>query len=219
MATITALKNDNDTVIRDKTGVESISTDNVADLLDAVADELLARGIGIVNTTGDLATYDSADHVIALVKDYGLFMDSATGPANGDTIFAGVGGRFWLLVTRAGIKSSAGTYTPTSTDSNVASKTWVITHYMRMGNEVHMNGGVLVAATAAGATTMDFTIPVTSNFTLTTDAAGIALDVDDSNTSINILANTGASTIRLSFTAADTASHVVRFSLIYTIKP
>lgn len=218
MATIPAIKTTNDTDIRDAVAIDSITQDIVADRLDALADELLARGIGIVDITGDLATLNSNDHVIALVKDYGIFIDTATGPANADTIFDGVGGRFWQLVARASVKTASGTYTPTSTDSNIASKTWAITHYIRMGNEVHINGGVLVATTAAAAATMDLTLPVASTFTVSTDASGVVYDVDGVTTLMTITANVGT-TIRFAFTSVDTASHIIRFSIIYTIKP
>ena len=221
MSTIPTLKTANNTVIRTEAAVGGISRDKVADILDNYADELLARGIGVVDTTGDLASFAATDHVIAIVKNYGIFIDSASGPANGDTIFAGSGGRFWLLVVRTSptnLTVGSGTYTPTSTDSNVASKTWQLTHYMRIGNEVHLNSGVLVAATATGAVTMDFTLPIASTFTTSTDAAGVVEDSDGVTLVKTIAANVGT-TIRLAFTAVDTSSHVIRFSLIYTIKP
>lgn len=217
MSTILVLKTANNTDIRAKTDPNTINTDMIADKFDAVADELLARGIGVVDATSDLGTYDSADHITVLVKNYGIFIDATSGPANGNDIFAGVGGRFWTLVARVVTQVvGSGTYTPTSTDTNVASKTWGVAHYHRIGNEVHIQGYVLVAATSAGAVVMNFNPPIASNFGSSLDALGMVYDVDDVNTQRTIAANVGT-TLRLGFTAPNTSSHVMRFTAIYTI--
>lgn len=102
MATIAQLKSDNNTVIRAKVAANSITTDMDADLRDAVADELLARGIAKVPNTAALALVPSTNFLTAVVENVGIFKDTSTGPANGTTIFAGVGGRFWILILAAG---------------------------------------------------------------------------------------------------------------------
>lgn len=97
MATIPALKIQIDADVTDKVAVNSISPGDVGDNMTALADEIRDRGIKTVANTGALATLDSADTTLALVTGVGIFKDSATGPADGSTIFAGVGGRFWVV--------------------------------------------------------------------------------------------------------------------------
>ncbi len=97
MATIPALKIQIDADVTDKVAASSISPGDVGDNMTALADEIRDRGIKTVANTGALATLDSADTTLALVTGVGIFKDSATGPANASTIFAGVGGRFWVL--------------------------------------------------------------------------------------------------------------------------
>lgn len=83
--------------VTDKVAVNSISPGNVGDNLDQLASEVRDRGYVTVASTGSLGTTNSNNTKLVLIKDVGFFMDSATGPANGTTIFAGVGGRFWVL--------------------------------------------------------------------------------------------------------------------------
>lgn len=99
MATITNLKAAVDTDITNKVAPSSISPGNVGNNVKAVLDELRLRGITVIDDVAGLSTLNSADFVIAYVKNVGFFKDSATGPANGTSIYSGVGGRFWVLQT------------------------------------------------------------------------------------------------------------------------
>lgn len=98
MSTIPALKTANHSDIRDKNTPDSIVPQNVSDRLDAIADELLARGIPRVADTVSLSTLNSNDATFVYVDGLGFFKDVATGVANGVTVFAGVGGRYWTKV-------------------------------------------------------------------------------------------------------------------------
>ena len=97
MATIPALKIQIDADVTDKVAALSISPHDVGDNMTAICDEIRDRGYKLVANTAALATLDSADTKLALVEGIGFFKDSATGPADGARIFAGVGGRFWVL--------------------------------------------------------------------------------------------------------------------------
>lgn len=99
MATINTLKATVDADITDKISPSSISPGNVGNNIKAVLDELRLRGITVIDDVAGLSTLNSADFTIAYVKNVGFFKDSATGPANGSSIYSGVGGRFWILQT------------------------------------------------------------------------------------------------------------------------
>lgn len=101
MATVNDLKALNASEIGDKTAPNSISPTDVSGRLDAIADELRDRGYQLAANTAGLASVDADNTKLALVENVGLFKDTATGPANGTTIFDGVGGRFWELVLSA----------------------------------------------------------------------------------------------------------------------
>lgn len=100
--TIPQILNDNNSVIRIKVAPNSITTAMDAALRDAVALELLFRGVVKLPDTAALGTTASTNFVTAIVENVGIFKDSSTGPANGTTIFAGVGGRFWHKILAPG---------------------------------------------------------------------------------------------------------------------
>ena len=97
MPTIPELKVQIDADVTDKIAINSISPHDVGDNMTAICDEIRDRGYKLVANTAALATLESADTKLALVEGIGFFKDSATGPADGARIFAGVGGRFWIL--------------------------------------------------------------------------------------------------------------------------
>jgi len=92
MSTISQLKTNHDTVIRQKTAPKSISTDNHADLLDGLADEVLDRGVTQVLDTTELQALSGANYRNVVVKDNGIYKWKASGTPNGTTIFAATGG-------------------------------------------------------------------------------------------------------------------------------
>lgn len=97
--TIAQLKSAADTAIRNKVSASSISPANVADQINNLADELLARGIGIVADTSALAALSGLNFKLALLPGTGFFQWLASGSANGVTIFAASGGGVWSLVS------------------------------------------------------------------------------------------------------------------------
>lgn len=97
MPTIPELKIQIDADVTTKVAINSISPPDVGDNMTAICDEIRDRGYKSLADVADLATLDSADTKLALVDGIGFFKDSSTGPADGYKIFAGVGGRFWVL--------------------------------------------------------------------------------------------------------------------------
>lgn len=95
--TITALQATINTDITSKVVANTITPANCGDNMAAIVDEIKDRGIVMVDATSDLATTNSNNGTIVLVKNVGFFRDTATGPADSIIIFDGVGGRFWEL--------------------------------------------------------------------------------------------------------------------------
>jgi hypothetical protein len=81
--------------------------------------------------------------------------------------------RFTGSGTAEVIDVAYGTYTPTLTNStNVAASVCDIVNYMRVGNQVTVNGVVEVDTTAVGAFVLYMSLPIASNFTAVADANG-----------------------------------------------
>jgi len=98
MAKITDIKQSVNSRIRVKNQPNSITTGDVSDNLDLIADEVRARGIiKSVNTAG-LAAISGTNTKFALVSAIGLFEYSPGGVPNGSTIFAAEGSGTWNMV-------------------------------------------------------------------------------------------------------------------------
>ena len=127
----------------------------------------------------------SAFAFIALLRDK-LDGSSNTGTITNAT-FSGTmaGAASWaaLQTFAAGISVSgssgnvlSGTYTPTTTAvSNVTSVSPNgLFKYVRVQNTVNVTGRLAITTTSTGSTTVGISLPVASNFTLSTDLAGVA---------------------------------------------
>jgi hypothetical protein len=68
----------------------------------------------------------------------------------------------------------SGTYTPTqvSTNTNVTAVTYNLASYMRVGSIVTVSGRVDITATATGNTIVQFSLPIASAFTATSQGSG-----------------------------------------------
>lgn len=138
--------------------------------------------------------------------------------------------RVWALGYKAAVAEGNGTlvsgrWTPTITNgANVAASTAYPCHYMRVGNEVHFAGRIAIDPTSAATfTTLEITLPVPSNFTSLTDAAGVfnAIGVTGVTTTVDtgaIEGSTANDRLVLSFIANDTANRAYYFSGCYEVK-
>lgn len=98
MSTIAELKTNHNTIIRTEAAPGGITPDDVADQLDNITDELLARGIKVVADTAALSALSGADFLHAIVTGNGVFKWLSTGTPNGTTIFAATGGGVYSKV-------------------------------------------------------------------------------------------------------------------------
>lgn len=116
----------------------------------------------------------------------------------------------------------AGTYTPTLTNTlNVAASTAHVTHYQRIGNEIHVSGRMLIdPTTTLTQTQVDLTLPVvpTSNFASSTEAGGICAVQGDASAAASgtVYAVISAKTARLDFRPTDVTNAEYGFSFVYT---
>lgn len=124
------------------------------------------------------------------------------------------------LTNGTGIAS--GTYTPTaSTVTNASGASGLVSHYMRLGNQIHVEGAVNVDPASTGQVVITLTLPIvpSSNFAATSEASGIG-SVTASGTSTpntgTIYANTGAKTVKFDFVASDVAARDYAVSFTYT---
>jgi hypothetical protein len=113
---------------------------------------------------------------------------------------------------------ASGTYTPTLTlvtnlDASVISADFT---YIRVGNIVHVEGGLTADATAAGNTVLGISLPIASNFAGSFDATGIGSN-QLSNVTGNIQADTTNDRAQLTYQAVATTNQAFRVSFNYQI--
>jgi hypothetical protein len=117
----------------------------------------------------------------------------------------------------AALSLASGTYTPTLTGvMNVDATTSHLCHYLRVGSTVQVSGHIEVDATAAAATQVRISLPISSNLGAVGDCAGCAY----SNTVASgaaILADATNDTALMEYVATDTANRALWFSFSYRI--
>lgn len=117
---------------------------------------------------------------------------------------------------------SSGTYTPTLTNgTNVASSVAFICHYIRVGNQVQVQGYFTTDPTLGlTASTIQISLPIASNFGTATDAEGFG--TYQAAAAINqvdpvLYADTANDRIECAFTPPLITSQQVNFSFTYTV--
>jgi hypothetical protein len=97
MATLVQLKENIDTVIRQKTTPNSITPGMDADLRDQSVNEIGLRGILEVATVAGLADYNNLHTNKILVPGYGVFVYANSGVVDNISIFPASGSGVWTL--------------------------------------------------------------------------------------------------------------------------
>ena len=115
--------------------------------------------------------------------------------------------------------ASAGTYTPTITGiSNVASSTPYSSLYMRINNEVHVQGSVQISNTIGATVIFTISLPIASDFTDTKQLSGVTITgnpVSVLTQFVTLEADITSNTAYLSTVSSGT--NTIFFSFIYTI--
>ncbi len=111
---------------------------------------------------------------------------------------------------------SQGVYTPTFTGTtNVASSTPSQCQYVKVDSVVTVSGQIDVTPTAAGATELQLTLPVSSDFTAAGQCAGTACNAV--SLAAGICADTSTNRARVRFTAPSGAAQTFYFTVSYQI--
>jgi len=152
---------------------------------------------------------------------YAVSLGSSTSycEVKGENYLAGVVGSILNTVT-TNLIPGGGIYTPTLTNStNVAASTsYSNTMWRREGNVVYVAGRLEITPTAAASanTELGISIPIASNFTGTTDAAGTA------SSSFGLVAcifsDATNDRVTLRFPSPNTSNNILSFNFQYSVK-
>jgi hypothetical protein len=115
---------------------------------------------------------------------------------------------------------TSGTYTPTLTNTaNIDASTASLTYYRRVLDQVDVWGLVAINPTAASPTVCElgFSIPIASDFTLVTQAAGVAAAISIPGEAWGVVPDTVNNRVTIRGVAADVTNHEFRFTFSYTI--
>lgn len=113
---------------------------------------------------------------------------------------------------------ASGTYTPSATGlNNLDSVTPAASQWMRVGNVVTVSGKAAVDATSAGTPFFNLSLPITSSFSATTNAAGAGVTADIAHGAVQINANAGASTVQFLWSTTVTTANEIFFTFTYVI--
>ena len=151
----------------------------------------LSTTAGSNSPAGSETPTEGDNYIRTLSSFIALLRDKLDGTSNTGVIqnatFSGTmaGAASWAALQSfaAGISVSSssgnvlsGTYTPTTTAvSNVTSVSPNgLFKYVRVQNTVNVTGRLTITTTSTGSTTVGISLPVASNFTLSTDLAGVA---------------------------------------------
>lgn len=121
---------------------------------------------------------------------------------------------------RTNLGFSDGTYTPTLTNTtNITASTANVTNYYKIGSMVTVAGQVAIQATAAGAIVLKMSLPVSSNFASSPNAAGtISAITSGKIASGGVLANTATKEFEIRIpNVPDTTNINYSFSFTYQI--
>lgn len=144
--------------------------------------------------------------------------DFKTGTATFGGVLSGTSATFSSTISASNLTS--GTYTPTLTNvTNVTSSTAYSIHYSRIGNEVTVSGKVDVTPTTTGTATVGISLPIASNFTATTNAAGSG-GTGDAGSIVDTGIISGDVTndrANLKFYVNSTFSVTIGFTFMYTV--
>jgi hypothetical protein len=114
---------------------------------------------------------------------------------------------------------ASGDYTPTSAAStNVDAVANGSAKFTRLNKDyVQVAGYIEIDPTATGATTVDLTIPIASNFAANTDGFGTSVGGSSTRQAGMVFADATDDGLTISFIADDTANRAHRFTFLYKI--
>jgi len=168
-----------------------------------------------------LLAFSANDKVWTEIKGWYKYTKLATAAA--DSTATPLGGPVYRnsatgqLVVSTAVPLAASTYTPTGTNgTNVTSNTPGLTHYMRVGNEVSVDGYLSVVVTGAGDAVVLLDLPIASALTTTLNVIGQAANVTN-HTVAEVVANATFDQASITLTAAAGGTFSVYYHYKYTV--
>ncbi len=200
----------------------------VQQLIDLLTGIMTDQAATLVNTLSIGGSQGVAAHALSIV---------GVGSQSGDFLRitpSGAGSPTWriqsdstLTIPNSVIPAAAlaitltsGTYTPTFTAvANVAAATPNPCHWHRIGNQVFVSGwGAIDPTSAATLTTFRISLPVASNFAISTDAGGVLVGAGEDVTAGGLInAVVATDDVIASFFPAGAANQGVGFSFAYSV--
>jgi hypothetical protein len=175
-------------------------------------------------TAGNVITWTA---VVKIHNSHGVSVGDTTDPgatnfrvAGTSALVGNVTASGTLTVNTAGGNVSWGTYSPSLTGvTNIGSTNTVSGLYLRVGNTVTVSGTVELTTTAAGSTLseIDLSLPIASNFSAASDAAGtFANSADDESGEVS--ADATNDRLRLRWKSKQTTIRTFFFNCTYKVQ-
>lgn len=123
-------------------------------------------------------------------------------------------------IEKSNLLITSGRWTPTLTNTtNIDGSTAHECHYMRIGNQVLVSGLVEINPTAAAATVLKMSLPISSDFTVTEDCSGnISFVGSSTSTAGSVVPDLTTNELYFTFFATQTTNGFYRFMAVYRIK-
>jgi len=121
----------------------------------------------------------------------------------------------------SGGNMTGGTYTPTLTNvANITSTTAYKCQYTRVDNIVTVYGKMEIDATngTSTVTTVEISLPISSNFTVATDLNGVCFGPVSTANPVSLIANTVNDTASFTYTTSTDIAYIYSFTFSYEVK-
>ena len=179
---------------------------------------LTAGVVTTADTSGNLDLQSGGTTIVALTSTGAAVTGTLSASGKVTATTAGID----VPTSNLGMVNS-GTYTPSLTNgTNMAASTAYPLQYLRVGNTVVVGGFVGIDATSAGSdTSMRMSLPISSNFTTSTDAGGSGSAPCTGSTANDgwvFYSNSATDDIQIDGRAMEAAARNLFFTFVYQIK-
>lgn len=164
----------------------------------------------------DVAPLDSLE--VAL-ENINTTIDNLSVGTSGTSGSSGTNGSSGTSGSSTPANASAGTYTPTITGiSNVSSSTPYSTHYIRVDNEVQVQGSVDVTNVGGAIIAFTISLPISSDFTNIKQLSGVTVTGDPNSTITQVVTLEAEITTNTAYlSTVISGTRTIFFSFTYTV--
>lgn len=186
-------------------------TNTAIDPLDSVEEAIIKINNNLVPLTGIFPPNTNATYV-------GQLYVNTAAPTLYYAETVGNGSADWVaLGASTPVNTLGNTYTPSTVDLiNIASSTSYITHYIRVENEVSVQGYVNFTPTVTGNVQLIIEVPISTTFAATTNLSGFGICLtDQEHASLEAHLATNQALLKSSGTAS--TAKTIHYNFTYTI--